>query len=340
MGQDAVVLHHGLLTGDVEFAAGLLAAGGLVGMPTETVYGLAADAQNPAAVARVYAVKGRPADHPLIVHVRGTAELADWAASVPDYALRLARRYWPGPLTLVLWRTSRAGDHVTGGQPTVGLRAPAHPLAQRLLAAFGGGIAAPSANRFGRVSPTTAPHVLEELGEWLLPGRDAVLDGGPSQVGVESSILDCTGPAPVLLRPGAVSAADVARVGGVPPAARPSPVRAPGTLASHYAPRARVVLVQAPEEGAAPLDPAGPAEDRGDGVPGDGFLAPAGVPTPAGAVRLSAPADAADYARALYSALREADALGLGRVLAVPPSGEGLGSAVRDRLLRAAAGSA
>lgn len=324
-------MHSSALLGtDVGLAAELLAAGGLVGLPTETVYGLGADAENPAAVARVYAVKGRPADHPLIVHLRGTADLAEWATEVPDYALRLAHRYWPGPLTLVLRRTHRAGDHVTGGQPTVGVRAPSHPLAQRLLAAFGGGIAAPSANRFGRVSPTTVAHVLEELGDALVPGRDLVLDGGTSTVGVESSIVDCTGPAPVVLRPGAVDAAEVARVGGVAVTARPSPVRAPGTLASHYAPRAEVLVLDGPAEVAAP---------EGNGpMPREGFLAPAEVPTPSGTVRLSAPPDAEGYARVLYAALREADALGLARVLAVPPSADGIGGAVRDRLHRAAAG--
>lgn len=316
-----------LITDDVDEAARLLGAGGLVGLPTETVYGLAADAADVPGVARVFAVKGRPADHPLIVHLAAAADLDAWAQSVPDYARELAERLWPGPLTLVLPRTARAGDHVTGGQPTVGLRVPSHPVARRLLLAYGRGLAAPSANRFGRVSPTTAAHVVEELGGLLVPGRDVVLDGGPSAVGVESAIVDCTGPAPVILRPGAVTAADVSRVGGVPVADRPSRVRAPGTLASHYAPRAQVLL----------LDEPGSASAGPGGGPEDGLLALASVPTPAGMVRLSAPLDAADYARVLYSALREADALGLARVLAVPPPADGLGVAVRDRLRRAAA---
>jgi L-threonylcarbamoyladenylate synthase len=316
-----------LLTSDVERAARLLRAGGLVGLPTETVYGLAADARDVAAVARVYAVKGRPAGHPLIVHVCGATDLDVWARAVPGYARRLAQALWPGPLTLVLPRTTRAGDHVTGGQDTVALRAPAHPLAQALLAAYGGGLAAPSANRFGRVSPTTAQHVLAELGELLVPGRDVVLDGGACRVGVESTILDCTGPAPVVLRPGGVEEATIAAIGGVAVERRSSAVRAPGTLASHYAPRAQVMLARDGEHAAALL-----AAPRG------GLLAPDHVATPAGALRLAAPSGAQAYAQALYAALREADALGLERVVAVPPAGDGgLAAAVRDRLARAAA---
>jgi L-threonylcarbamoyladenylate synthase len=326
---------HPLVTTDVELAARLLGSGGLVGMPTETVYGLAADASDVAAVARVFAVKGRPADHPLIVHLAGAEDLDAWAQDVPGYARKLAEQRWPGPLTLVLPRTPRAGDHVTGGQPTVGLRVPAHPVARRLLVEYGRGLAAPSANRFGRVSPTTAAHVVEELGDVLVPGQDVVLDGGPSAVGVESAIVDCTGPAPVILRPGAVTADEVARVGGVPVVRRPSRVRAPGTLASHYAPRARVLLVD--DVAQLPASSPGQAAAGSPGGPADGLLALASVPTPAGVVRLSEPSDAAGYARVLYAALREADALGLTRILAVPPPAEGVGAAVRDRLRRAAA---
>lgn len=321
---------HPLITTDVELAARLLGSGGLIGMPTETVYGLAADASDVAAVARVFAVKGRPADHPLIVHLAGAEELDVWAREVPGYARKLADQLWPGPLTLVLPRTPRAGDHLTGGQPTVGLRVPAHPVTRQLLAEYGRGLAAPSANRFGRISPTTAGHVIEELGELLVPGQDAVLDGGPSEVGVESAIIDCTGPNPVILRPGAVTAADIARVGGAVVADRPSRVRAPGTLASHYAPRATVELVDVAADLSERLH--GPAAP-----PADGLLALASVPTPTGVVRLSAPPDAAGYARVLYTALREADTLGLTRILAVLPEPEGLGTAVRDRLRRAAA---
>jgi L-threonylcarbamoyladenylate synthase len=323
-----------LLTTDPDAAVAALRAGRLAALPTETVYGLGADARRPSAVARVYAVKGRPADHPLIVHLPHAAALSLWARDVPEYASRLADACWPGPLTLVLPRSARAGDHVTGGQDTVGLRVPDHPLTTSVLERFGDGVAAPSANRFGRVSPTTAQHVLDELAQALLPGHDVVLDGGPSGVGVESTIVDCTGTRPRILRPGAVGAEEVERVGGVPlapPPPRGSGVRAPGMLASHYAPRARVSLVD--EDGAAA---AGVGAVTGD--PDTGLLAPAPVPTPPGVVRLAAPAGAGDYARALYAALREADALGLTRVLAVPPPGEGLAAAVRDRLTRAAAG--
>jgi L-threonylcarbamoyladenylate synthase len=329
----------------------VVAAGGLVGLPTETVYGLAADAGDVTAVARIFAVKGRPADHPLIVHVTGAGQLDAWACDVPAYARRLAEALWPGPLTLVLARTALAGDHVTGGQHTVGLRAPSHPVARLLLAALGeGGLAAPSANRFGRVSPTTAAHVLAELGPLLDPARDVILDGGPSEVGVESAILDCTGPAPVVLRPGAVDAATVRRVGGVPVVERAGTVRAPGTLASHYAPRARVVLAPDAARANALLadgrvlceglrsDGLGPRNGlRSDGLaPRDGLLATAGIPTPAGVVRLSAPTDAAQYAHVLYAALRKADVLGLRRIVAIPPPPGGIGAAVCDRLTRAA----
>jgi L-threonylcarbamoyladenylate synthase len=305
-------------------------------MPTETVYGLAADAENPAAVARVYAAKGRPADHPLIVHVAGLQSFEGWAGEVPAYARRLAGELWPGPLTLVVPRGPRAGNHVTGGQETVGLRAPDHPVAQSLLAAFDGGLAAPSANRFGRVSPTDAAHVLEELGDVLVDGLDVVLDGGPSRVGLESTILDCTGPRPVVLRPGAVGPVDVERAAGVAVAARRSEVRAPGTLPAHYAPAARVLLAADERQARVLLGPA-PAPGH---APAAGLLAPAALPTPAGVVRLGAPDGDDDYARVLYRALREADALGLRTVVAVVPHGGGaLATAVTDRLHRAATGS-
>jgi L-threonylcarbamoyladenylate synthase len=324
-------------TTDVEAAVAALHRGGLVGMPTETVYGLAADAENPAAVARVYAAKGRPADHPLIVHVAGLETLDGWVADLQLYARRLAAELWPGPLTLVVPRGPRAGDHVTGGQGTVALRAPDHPVAQSLLAAFGGGLAAPSANRFGRVSPTDAAHVFEELGDVLVDGLDVVLDGGPSRVGLESTILDCTGSRPVVLRPGAVGPAEIERVAGVAVGIRRSEVRAPGTLAAHYAPAARVLLATDASQARALL---GPAPKPGE-APTAGLLAPADLATPAGVVRLGAPDGDDAYARALYRALREADALGLRTVVAVVPGGRGpLATAVTDRLHRAATGSA
>ena len=318
-----------LLTRSTERAADVLRAGGLAAVPTETVYGLAADALQPGAVARIYAVKGRPADHPLIVHLLAGSEVDAWAREVPAYAGALAEAFWPGPLTLVLRRSARAGDHVTGGQDTVGLRVPAHPAMRDVLRALGpgAGLAAPSANRFGRVSPTTAAHVLHELAGLLVPGRDVVLDGGVAEVGVESTIVDCTGPQPRLLRPGGVGGEQVAAATGLP-LGTGSTARAPGTLASHYAPAARVRLV--------------PAQDVVDQPPGcavTGLLAPSHVPTPVGVVRLAAPADATGYARCLYAALREADALGLAQVLAVPPEDDGpLATAVRDRLTRAAHG--
>jgi len=316
-------------TTDPPTAAEALAAGRLVALPTETVYGLGARADLPHSIARVYAAKGRPADHPLIVHVRDKAALAAWARDVPDYAADLADAAWPGPLTLVVRRSARAGDHVTGGQDTVAVRVSSHPFMAAAMDALAGlvgdpavGVAAPSANRFGRVSPTTAEHVRHELDE-LLADDDLVLDGGPSHVGVESTIVDCTGDRPVILRPGRVSADDVTAITGLP-VGHHSAVRAPGTLASHYAPRARVALVDA---GALT-----------DGDATTGLLALASVATPLGMVRLSAPDSADAYAQALYASLREADALGLTDVLAVPPSPQGIGAAVVDRLTRAAAG--
>lgn len=333
---------------DIALAAARLARGGVVGMPTETVYGLAADAENPDAVARVYAVKGRPLGHPLIVHVAEasavTGDGAQWAREVPDHARRLMEAFWPGPLTVILPRGQRAGALVTGGGDTVGLRCPAHPVATAVLHALaeatgrpGAGLAAPSANRFGRVSPTRAGDVLAELGDLLDGERDYILDGGSSRVGVESTILDCTGPAPAVLRPGAISPAEVVRIGGRPLADRAQPgVRAPGTLAAHYAPRATVVLMEAAVLATAGRV-AGPAPRPGRRT---GLLAPAHLPTPDGVVRLAAPPDVADYARVLYTALREADVLALDQVIAVAPEGEEpLVAAVRDRLRRAAAGS-
>ena len=318
------------ITTDPDEAARALAAGHLAAVPTETVYGLGARADLPRAIARVYAAKGRPADHPLIVHIRDAAELGAWARHTPAYAHALATQAWPGPLTLVLPRTERAGDFVTGGQDTVAIRVPSHPLMRTVLdrlAAFTGdpaiGVAAPSANRFGKVSPTTAGHVEVELG-LVLDEDDVILDGGPSEVGVESTIVDCTGEQPVILRPGHLSADDVAAITGLAVGTH-SQVRAPGTLASHYAPTARVVIVDADALAAMTS-----ADTR------VGVLALADIPTPDGAVRLSAPKDVNDFARVLYAALREADALELETVLAVPPPHIGVGAAVDDRLRRAA----
>jgi L-threonylcarbamoyladenylate synthase len=320
-----------LVTDDVGVAVRALRAGHLVAIPTETVYGLGADAENPVAVARVYAAKGRPADHPLIVHLASAAALDDgWALEVPSWARLLAAACWPGPLTLVLPRGPRAGDHVTGGQGTVGLRVPSHPVAAALLAAFGGGVAAPSANRFGRVSPTDAEHVLDELSDVLVAGTDVVLAGAAADVGVESTIVDCTGAAPRLLRPGAVGVEEIEAVTGLEVDAADAAVRAPGTLAAHYAPSAEVVLADAQTLAERVRSASGPVA----------LLAPAYVETPDGVLRLAAPVDAPAYARALYAALRRADAEAVRTVVAVAPTDGALAAAVLDRLQRAAVGSA
>ncbi|MBK9741299.1 MAG: threonylcarbamoyl-AMP synthase [Actinobacteria bacterium] len=313
-------------------AAVALRDGRLAVLPTETVYGLGARADMPRAVARIYAAKGRPADHPLIVHVAHASYLPEWGHPVPSYATALARAFWPGPLTLVVPRTARAGDFITGGQDTIAVRVSSHPGLQgvlRHLAAMIGdpavGIAAPSANRFGQVSPTTAGHALDELADVLDPD-DVLLDGGPCEVGVESTIVDCTGTAPVVLRPGQVTAGAIERAANVR-MGHSSPVRTPGTLPSHYAPSARVIITS-PQELA---DRATLRTDASVGV-----IALADIATPPGLVRLSEPVTSDDYARVLYAALREADALRLTEVLAVPPPRDGVGAAVLDRLTRAA----
>ena len=315
-------------TAMVDAAANLL-AGNLVAFPTETVYGLGADACNADAVARIYSVKGRPADHPLIVHVGSMDALGDWASDMPAYAISLARDFWPGPMTLIMKRSALAGDFVTGGQDTVGIRVPDHAIALGLLLAFaqigGKGIAAPSANRFGNVSPTTAQAVEDELSEYLADA-DQILDGGPCQVGVESTIIDCTGDAPRILRPGAVTAeminestglsvGDSAAVPGA--SVDQKQIRVSGSLDSHYAPVAKVVLDQSP-------------------VAGQGFIAMADVATPDGVVRLAAPRTHDEFARVLYSALRAADEQALQTVVVAQPTGDGIAIAIRDRIKRAA----
>jgi L-threonylcarbamoyladenylate synthase len=310
-------------------AAANLLAGGLVAFPTETVYGLGADACNAEAVARIYSVKGRPADHPLIVHVASMDALGDWASDVPEYAIALARDFWPGPMTLVVRRSGLAADFVTGGQDTVGVRVPNHPVALGLLEAFaragGRGVAAPSANRFGNVSPTTAKAVSDELGEYMADG-DLILDGGACDVGVESTIIDCIGDVPKILRPGAVTVAmieestrfhvaDSESANGS--AVDEEQIRVSGSLDSHYAPMATVVLDQSP-------------------VAGQGFIAIADVATPDGVVRLTAPKSDEEFARDLYAALRAADKQGLKTVVVAQPAGDGIAIAIRDRLKRAA----
>lgn len=309
-------------------AVAVLRRGGLVAFPTETVYGLGADAGDPAAVARIFAVKGRPAGHPLIVHVGGTEDLERWTVAVPATARRLAEALWPGPLTIVMARAGHVSDAVTGGWPTVALRSPAHPMAQALLEAFGGGIAAPSANRFGRVSPTTAADVRADLGGDV----DLVLDGGPCRVGVESTIVHCTGDVVVVLRPGGVPAEVLDDILGGPVArqAPPGSPRAPGTLPAHYAPRAQVVVAASEEEALARVTSA---------TGRTGLLAPRPVEVPVGVTLLVAGEDPAAYAQALYARLREADRLGLELLVALPPAEAGVGVAVADRLRRAAASS-
>ena len=303
-------------------AAQALLEGALVAFPTETVYGLGADATNPIAVSRIYSTKGRPENHPLIVHIPSLDLLGEWASEIPDYAISLARDFWPGPLTLIVHRSELAGDFVTGGQDTVGLRVPAQPLALALLKSFvslgGKGVAAPSANRFGAVSPTTASAVEEEIGAFLDKERDLILDGGPSLVGVESTIVDCTGLDPRILRLGAVTAVMIEESTGLKVLAPEQvDIRVSGSLDSHYSPAAKVVLDALPESG-------------------EGFIAWATIPTPSGAVRLASPSSIEQYARDLYSALRLGDQMGISTIAVLQPEGEGLAAAIRDRLKKAA----
>ncbi|MBA3460293.1 MAG: threonylcarbamoyl-AMP synthase [Deltaproteobacteria bacterium] len=313
---------------DLARAVEILAAGGLVAFPTETVYGLGADASRADAVERIFAAKGRPRAHPLIVHLAPGAQLDDWAIGIPDSARALAAAAWPGPLTIILAKGPRVSPATTGGSSTVGLRVPAHPVAQALLRAFDGGIAAPSANRFGAVSPTTADHVAGDLGDDV----DYILDGGPCEVGVESTIVDLSRGRPVLLRPGGMPRAVIEAITGPLAAADDAAPAAPGTLASHYAPRAQVIAV-APEQVPAAVAAASAAGKR------IAVLAPASAFLDWGALRADAhrlPDDDAGMARELYAALRDLDASGVDVVIAALPPAAGLGEAVGDRLLRAA----
>ena len=306
----------------LDSAARLLKDGALVAFPTETVYGLGADATNPEAVARIYSTKGRPADHPLIVHIADAQGIADWSDDIPDYSIALARAYWPGPMTLILKRSELAKDFITGGQTTVGLRVPDHTLALALLAAFskigGKGVAAPSANRFGHVSPTSAQAVRDELGIYL-EERDLILDGGPSSVGVESTIIDCTAPAPRILRPGAITAEMIEEVTGLTIVNRDDVIRVSGALEQHYAPTAKVELDTTPQSG-------------------DGFIAMSAIATPDGVIRLASPRTIEEFARILYSSLRKADEEKISKVVVFQPEGDGLAVAIRDRLGRASKG--
>ena len=302
-------------------AAQALKDGHLVAFPTETVYGLGADATNSEAVARIYSVKGRPSDHPLIVHIASVQEMDKWAIDIPEYAIKLAREYWPGPMTLVLKRSGIAKNFITGKQDTVGLRVPDHSIALELLRKFsalgGSGVAAPSANRFGAVSPTSSDAVQEDLGKYL-SSQDLILDGGSSQVGLESTIIDCTSHYPRVLRPGAIIEEMIEELAGqIEEKTQSTTIRVSGSMESHYSPNAKVLLDLSPE-------------------PGQGLIALAEVETPIGVVRLAEPKNVDEYAKAVYAALRKADSLGLKSVIAIQPQGSGLAEAIRDRLSRAA----
>ena len=309
---------------EIKKAAQALKDGHLVAFPTETVYGLGADATNEKAVARIYSVKGRPTDHPLIIHISSINQLGKWSVNIPEYAIKLAKEFWPGPMTLILKKSELAKDFITGVQASVGLRIPDQRVALELLKEFEGlgglGIAAPSANRFGSISPTTASAVGIELSSFL-NSKDLILDGGQCAVGVESSIIDCTKVAPVVLRPGAVSLEMIERVTGFERSLNSirSDIKTSGLLESHYAPKAKVSLGVRTE-------------------PGDGFLAFADIPTPIGTVRLASPKSNEEFAQILYSALRLGDQFGLKNIVVVEPTGEGLAVAIRDRLNKAASG--
>ena len=316
-----------MITKNIAQAVTALASGKLCAIPTETVYGLAANALDETAVARVFEAKERPADHPLIVHVATAADVTDWITELPQWAVDLTNAVWPGPLTIVGPRTSLASDSVTGSQDTVAVRVPSHPIAQELLSELKNqgvkGLVAPSANRFGHVSPTSAAHVSADLGEYLNAHGDLILDGGDCQVGVESTIVLATGSAPVILRPGAITAADIERITGVKVSAETinSP-RVSGALESHYCPTAQVILISDVSKTE--------FEDNA------GLLALAEVTSPAGLVRLASPETTEDFAHELYSSLRAGDDLNLKIIYVVPPTGEGLAQAINDRLQRAA----
>ena len=307
---------------DIKKAAQALKEGHLVAFTTETVYGLGADATNEKAVSRVYSVKGRPSGHPLIIHISSINQLDKWAIDIPEYAMKLAEEFWPGPMTLILKRSEIAKDFITGGQENVGVRVPSHPVALALLTEFeklgGSGVAAPSANRFGAVSTTNANAVLQEIGHNLI-SEDLILNGGSSLVGIESTIIDCTTGEPTVLRPGAITLSMINKVIEQSAFLNKGEIntRASGLLDSHYAPKARVILSSITE-------------------PGDGFIALKSIKTPNGAIRLASPQNIDQYASEIYEALRIGDSKALKRIVVVPPQGEGLALAIRNRLERAA----
>ena len=306
-------------------AAASLITGNLVAFPTETVYGLGADASNQQAVAKIYEVKGRPTNHPLIVHISSIDNLDKWAKDIPEYAVKLARAFWPGPMTLILPRTNLAKDFITGGQDNVGIRVPAHTVALSLLKEFeaqgGYGIAAPSANKFGKVSPTSADDVMAELSGYL-NSNDLVLDGGPSLVGVESTIINCTNITPSILRPGGMTVDMINNLLGtqieVSAKNDSDQIKVSGLLESHYSPKAKVYLSGTPSYG-------------------DGFIALSKFSTPSGVIRLASPGSNEEYARILYQALRLADSKKLDRLFVIAPEGDDIAVAICDRLQKASA---
>jgi L-threonylcarbamoyladenylate synthase len=309
----------------IKDAASTLIKGDLVAFPTETVYGLGADATNKDAIARIYKVKGRPAGHPLIVHISSIANLDKWARDFPDYVVILARAFWPGPMTLILPRTDLAKDFITGAQDNVGIRIPSHTVALALLKEFedqgGLGIAAPSANRFGAVSPTSATAVEIELTDFLSE-NDQILNGGPCLVGVESTIINCTQNKPSILRPGAVTKEMIEDILNISIDlnylnSEIGQIKVAGLLESHYAPKAKVFLTGSP-------------------TMGDGFIALNSITTPSGAVRIAAPKTNEEYAQILYEAFRLADTKGLKRIFVVPPTGNDIAVAINDRLIKSA----
>lgn len=308
----------------IRFAAQSLLDGNLVAFPTETVYGLGADATNSDAVTRIYKVKGRPADHPLIVHVHSMQAIDPWVSKVPAYAISLARDFWPGPMTLIMKRSDLAKDFVTGGQDSVGVRVPSHPVALAVLQASHNlgvlGVAAPSANRFGHVSPTTSEAVRSELNEFL-ERSDLVLEGGQSKIGIESTIIDCRHASPQVLRPGAITNEMIQASTGlrIIEGDESIKIRVSGNFEKHYSPKARVILDKLP-------------------LQGQGYLALSTFPTPLGVIRLASPANNEQFARDLYVSLRKADELGLQFIVIRQPLGSGIAIAIRDRVSRASKG--
>jgi len=309
----------------VESAVRVLRQGGLVALPTETVYGLAADAKNPAAVAKVFAAKGRPGNHPLIVHLGSAAELEEWAQNIPEVAWKLAEAFWPGPLTLLLCRKPQVPDAIVGGQPTIALRVPSHPLALAVLQAFQSGLVAPSANTFGRLSPTLAQHVQQDLQNKV----DLVVDGGPCSIGIESTIVDLSQNTPGIARPGGLSAEALAKVLGFFPQPCQRATATPGSLRAHYAPKTQLILEkpEALEACAAQLC----AQGKRVAV-----LHPHKMALPENAQWVCLPKDLSQFAHAFYSTLHAVDKQPFDVLLMSLPEADGLGSALCDRLVRAA----